>query len=236
MWTRCADNKARSIWAAIAISLGAPALAPSADAQTTTYRASVGCSLGNLPADITASELRCRCYQICEKEVVQPPTQQVTTAGGTKEVVRPDAVTCGALRFMASRASVGFPEGHSASQAVAANCIQKPDDYIPPPPDAAKLEGQYSFVRGYSSRNPGVNKSICESSYEGSATVRDGKITFNSGGHQWTGVITNNKWVLISRDGIDPRPKNPTVITGPIDNASLYNGYCGRGFFRISAR
>ena len=40
--------------------------------------------------------------------------------------------------------------------------------------------------------------------------------------------------ISITREGVtNPRPKNDTGIYGPIYEASLFNGYCGQGYFRL---
>lgn len=204
---------------AVAQALLVAGLAPVA-AQTANNRCP---QIGQLPADASEETLRCLCFQACNG---QPPPRVEKPAG---------SLTCGSIKALAFRASVGLPEGFAAQEQLNSSCPPGvPDSHVPPPPPAVqRLEGRYLISRGYTDRNPGADPNTCQREYREEAFIQGGTITFTGGGHTWSGAITDNNWVNISRDGVTPRPRNPTAITGPITNATLFNGYCGRGYFRI---
>lgn len=157
-------------------------------------------------------------------------------------------VSCSNLRTVSSlRASVGpAPEESQAAGIVAdeqcaptgGGAVSNPPDEPPRPPSnpispPAIQSSRVIIERGYTQPNPGVDRSICKPSYRAEGTITNGQIVFTSGGHTWRGQIYPNSYISIDRNGVTPRPQNPTAITGPSDNAVMYNGYCGRGFFRV---
>lgn len=153
-------------------------------------------------------------------------------------------LTCGKLRVMAydGRINAGTPEGQAAIQLEQEKCPGKPDDapvQAQPQnpstntPQPTYVNGVFRGERGYYNQYSGAKKKICEPYYAFTMVVRNGRAEFTSGGHTWTGVINANGNIIINEDGVYPRPKNTTAIIGPVEDASLYNGYCGNGFFRI---
>ena len=79
----------------------------------------------------------------------------------------------------------------------------------------------------------------CASVYRGIAIVSNGRIAFDSDVYHWTGTVSSNGIIQIDTDGITPLPghkplKNKTAVSGAIGHASLFNGYCGYGYFRLS--
>jgi len=158
-------------------------------------------------------------------------------------------VSCGNIRTVSSlRASIGpAPESEAATILANEQCSggaasggtgagtpteapRPPSNPIAPP---AIQSSRVIIERGYTQPNPGVNRSTCAPYYRAEGTITNGQIVFTSGGHTWRGEIYPNSYISIDRNGVTPRPRNPTAITGPSDNAVMYNGYCGRGFFRI---
>lgn len=160
-------------------------------------------------------------------------------------------VSCGNIRTVSSlRASIGpAPESEAATILANEQCSGgassggtgggAPTEAPRPPsnPIAAPAiqSSRVIIERGYTQPNPGVDRSTCQPYYRAEGTITNGQIVFTSGGHTWRGEIYPNSYISIDRNGVTPRPRNPTAITGPSDNAVMYNGYCGRGFFRIVA-
>jgi len=148
-------------------------------------------------------------------------------------------LTCGQHRALAlaGRINVGYVEGQVSQQVVDDLCDEPGlgDDAIPAGSQIGgnQLQGYYRFERGYKTRYTGAKLQICQPYYTGNAYLDRGTITFTSGGHTWTGTISQNSFISITREGVTPRPKNFTVISGPLLDAKLYNGYCGEGFFRL---
>jgi hypothetical protein len=218
----------RSSLAALALLTLPLALAPAeAVAQ---QRINMGCPAIN-DADLgsmTVDEIKCKCFQ-------SGPSCQAT---GMSQPSVNDVLTCGQHRAMAERASRNpdFVEGQASVQIVETSCAGLSDDDLPGTASAIPdvPSGAFTFERGYYGNYTGAKLEICQPFYSGQAVVEDGIISFTSGGHDWRGVITPDRFIYISRDGVtNPRPKNDTGVTGPIDNASLFNGYCGQGFFRL---
>ena len=117
-------------------------------------------------------------------------------------------------------------------------CSGKPDDALPAESYSGgdQASGVFRFERGYYTSYSGAKANICRGYYSRDAYLNNGRIEFTSGGHTWRGTISQNSYISITRDNVSPRPKNQTSVTGPMFNAELYNGYCGKGFFRISAQ
>ena len=153
--------------------------------------------LGELPADISDERLRCLCFQACGG---QGPANLATPQA---------ALNCGSIRALAAQASPSLPEGYVAQQQALVHCPPGvPDDHVPTAAsESPVLEGRFLVSRGYSSPNPGVNPGTCQREYVEEAHIPGGIITFTGGGHTWTGTITDNGWINVSRDGIWPRPR-----------------------------
>lgn len=206
---------------AAVLCLAAMAVSDDAAAQ---YRINTGCpSIDQLPPNATAADLK-GCFP---------------TSG-------PSTLHCGQLRAIA-RISVGTPEGQVALNNYQHQCPSSPQGSgstgtvsAPTPPVVPQgisvPDGVYQGWRGYTRRNHGVSRRICKDSYQFYANVIQGTITFESGGHTWRGVVADNGWIHIGREGVWPRPKNPTAIQGPANRAQLYNGYCGWGEFRLGQK
>ncbi|WP_136657355.1 hypothetical protein [Nitratireductor sp. XY-223] len=147
------------------------------------------------------------------------------------------SLSCGQHKALAvySRLNSNFVEGQAAQAVVDKYCDNVSDDSLPVGSQVGgdQLSGPVRFERGYYTEYSGAKARICKTYYSGSAYLYNGTIEFVSGGHTWRGAITQNSFISITRDGVDPRPKNPTGISGPMLGAELYNGYCGRGFFRL---
>ncbi|RKF13823.1 hypothetical protein D6850_11520 [Roseovarius spongiae] len=150
------------------------------------------------------------------------------------------ALSCGQHKALAFKARLnpGFVEGEASQSVVDKYCQGKPDDALPDESYTGgdQVAGAFRFERGYNNHYSGAKGRICKSYYSGDAYLDNGRIQFTSGGHTWRGTISSNSYISVTRDGVTPRPKNPTSITGPMFNAELYNGYCGYGFFRLSAQ
>lgn len=149
------------------------------------------------------------------------------------------ALTCGQHRGLAAfaQANPGFAEGHTSQAVVDKYCGSTGNEQLPTSSQVGGnfLTGVFNFERGYYGSFSGRKRTTCGSNYKGKAYVDKGKIEFISGGHTWRGTIASNSFISITRDGVSPRPKNHTVISGPMTNADLYNGYCGGGYFRLLA-
>lgn len=93
--------------------------------------------------------------------------------------------------------------------------------------------GEYTAIRGYRSEKA----PHCLASYAVNAVfVEDGRITFQSDGRTWRGSIDQRSGKIdIGYNGIHPKPKNDTYITGAFDKARMYNGFCGNGYFSLQA-
>ncbi|MCZ4351871.1 hypothetical protein O4H61_05030 [Roseovarius aestuarii] len=150
------------------------------------------------------------------------------------------ALSCGQHKALAAfaRMNPGFVEGETSAAVVEKYCAGKPDDAAPGGSQVGGdlLTGVFGFERGYYNTYSGAKGRICKTYYSGKAFLDKGTIELNSGGHTWRGTISSNSYISITRDGVTPRPKNHTVISGPMLSAELYNGYCGSGFFRLTAQ
>lgn len=151
------------------------------------------------------------------------------------------ALNCGHHKALAyaARINPGFVEGQTSQAIVDKYCGggSSPDSALPQGGFAGfdQVSGVFNFERGYYNSYSGNKGRICKGTYSGRAYLNNGTIEFTSGGHTWRGTIAQNSFVSITRDGVTPRPKNPTSISGPITDADLYNGYCGPGYFRLYA-
>lgn len=164
------------------------------------------------------------------------------TGSGCEQEATQGKMTCEKLRVINSllRINAGTPEAQAAMQLEKDKCSNKPNDTViapqqenPGTPEPTYVNGIFRGERGYYNHYTGAKRRICEPYYSFTMVVQNGRAEFNSGGHTWTGVVNANGNILINEDGVYPRPKNKTAIIGPVDDASLYNGYCGSGFFRI---
>ncbi|WP_272008850.1 hypothetical protein [Roseovarius sp. ZX-A-9] len=209
-----------------------------APAQAQQLKMNIGCpTLGS--ADIgkyTIDELNRLCHNNSGSSGTSTSSQgsQMDSAEGGA------ALSCGQHKALAFKARLnpGFVEGQTSQQVVDKYCQNKPDDALPDESYAGgdQATGWFRFERGYHTTYTGAKARICKNYYSGDAYLDNGRIEFTSGGHTWRGTISQNSYISITRDGVTPRPKNHTVISGPMFNAELYNGYCGTGFFRLSAQ
>ncbi|XWN33302.1 MAG: hypothetical protein ROR55_09615 [Devosia sp.] len=102
----------------------------------------------------------------------------------------------------------------------------------------ASPDGFYVGVRGYTDRGRRSPRKSCLGRYEFTANVSNGEITFYSDNRSWRGTVSRDGSVNIDLGGISPPPKHDTYVYAQIDNGrangTLYNGYCGNGFFQIT--
>ncbi len=225
--------------AVLAMTLGVFFGAGTAEAQQ--LRMNIGCpTLGS--ADIgkyTIDELN----KLCHNNSGSTTTSSSGGSAQTSEVASAEggaALSCGQHKALAFKARLnpGFVEGETSQMVVDKYCQGKPDDALPDESYAGGdlATGIFRFERGYHNSYTGAKARICKSYYAGDAYLDNGRVEFTSGGHTWRGTISQNSYISVTRDGVTPRPKNHTVISGPMFNAELYNGYCGKGFFRLSAQ
>jgi hypothetical protein len=204
-------------------------------AQAQTYRINVGCPTLGDPniGNYTIDQLNQLCHNTGGTAQggasTQPPAQAAESGA---------VLTCGQHRFLAAKARIdtSFVEGVASQAVVEAYCGGNvADDAIPGGSieGGNTLEGYFRYERGYYTQWSGAKANICQTRYTGEAYVDNGRIMFHSGGHTWQGTISQNSYISITRDGVSPRPKNPTGISGPIYDAELFNGYCGAGYFRL---
>ncbi len=96
-------------------------------------------------------------------------------------------------------------------------------------------DGEYVGERGYT--NP--RGTTCRANYAiATISVRGSTIEFSSDGYTWAGSINQNTGQVVIpwrqiRDTRGRNPTAPTSITGPWQNAALFNRDCGDGFFRV---
>lgn len=214
---RCGRVLARTLCVAGFVAMIGLAGATPAEAQR--YGINVGCpDVQDLPANASLSQIA---------DLVKPCWSD------------PGELTCDQLLAMAvpARIDVGDPQAIAANDALQDKCPgvagggsnDQPIDsgnYFP--------DGTYVGLRGYTDLNRGVSSGICKRNYEPfEVRVANGRISFRSGGHRWEGIISGDGFIRIGRDGVSPRPRNPTVIIGNADGAYLFNGYCGTGELRL---
>ncbi|MBJ3774273.1 caspase family protein [Acuticoccus mangrovi] len=110
---------------------------------------------------------------------------------------------------------------------------QRLANLTPPSPD-----GNYLGTRGYTDRGRKSPNRSCLSRYEFNVTVRNGVITFYSDNRSWRGDVGADGSISLSRSGISPPPNHETWINARIQNGqadgTLYNAYCGGGYFRLT--
>ncbi len=222
---------------AFAMLAGAPALAQQ-------FKMNLGCpTLGSANiGQYTIDELNDLCHNNTGAGTVsssggggtQPAQQEFSAAENGA------ALSCGQHKALAAfaRMNPGFVEGTTSQAVVDKYCGGKPDNALPEGSQVGGdlLSGIFRFERGYHTQYSGAKARICQPYYSGDVFIDRGRVQFTSGGHTWKGTIANNSYISITRDGVTPRPKNHTVISGPMTDAELYNGYCGSGFFRLSAK
>ncbi|MEM7693610.1 MAG: hypothetical protein AAF318_04110 [Pseudomonadota bacterium] len=104
------------------------------------------------------------------------------------------------------------------------------------------FDGTYTGRRGYTeSRRRSPNRA-CLNNYSFTASISNGRISFNSDGRNWSGRVSPSGQITINRDGISRRPNHPTNVNARLDSrtgrasGTLYNGYCGSGFFELTRR
>jgi len=198
-------------------------------AQAQTFRIDAGCPGQNDPSvrTMTVEDLKCRCFKTCNGNAAPKPTPADNTV-----------LNCGQHRGLAIKASndPSFVEGVASQAVVGQYCKPNvPDSTVPAgvASGANYTSGAFRYERGYDQTFSGRKGRICENYYQGTAYLNQGSVEFTSGGHTWRGRVMPNSHITITREGVSPRPKNPTSISGPITNAYMYNGYCGSGFFRL---
>lgn len=98
-------------------------------------------------------------------------------------------------------------------------------------------DGTYTGVRGYATHKP----PHCLSTYDMyGIEIRDGQIVFKSDGRTWTGTAnqrTGDIYIPFSGISVNDQGsplKHTTYIRGNFRSATLFNGFCGSGFFRIN--
>lgn len=228
-------------WGFLAAALALGVLFCPAPATAQQLKMNVGCpTLGSANiGQYTIDELNNLCHNNTGQAAASSsdssqPVQQVQSAENGA------ALSCGQHKALAAfaRMNPGFVEGETSQAVVEKYCQDKPDHALPDGSQVGGdlLSGVFRFERGYNTQYSGSKGEICQSYYSGDAYLNQGRIEFTSGGHTWRGTISQNSYISITRDGVTPRPKNHTVISGPMLNAELYNGYCGSGFFRLSTK
>jgi len=80
-------------------------------------------------------------------------------------------------------------------------------------------------------RSPGRG---CKNRYRITVEVRDGRFSFLSDNRSWTGRINANGEIYLDGSGVRPRTKTSVSIRGRLENAQMYSGYCGNGYFRVT--
>jgi len=151
------------------------------------------------------------------------------------------AMDCNTAKTLAaySRMDNSFVEGQVAEEVVAQQCGHgNGDEMAFGGEDVGFPVGLFSFERGYHTAYSGQKAVTCAPIYYGTARIsKSGVITFTSGGHDWRGFVSRDGALTITHDGVsNPTPIHETAIIGPLENARLFNGYCGSGFFRLVAK
>ncbi len=112
--------------------------------------------------------------------------------------------------------------------------LQEQEDKInTPPANPYPYDGVYVGRRGYTDSGRPSKSKWCLSRYNFTMTVQNHYVSFNSDGRYWQGFINDQGYVTIEHSGISPAPNHQTYISGPLNNAQLYNGYCGYGYFTV---
>ena len=106
--------------------------------------------------------------------------------------------------------------------------------YTPPGGGYGNLDGVYFGSRGYTDPGRPSPYRSCKNRYDISANIRNGQVTFYSDNRNWTGRINARGEIDLDRSGVQPPPIDPITIRGRLDNAQMYSGYCGGGYFRIT--
>ena len=239
-------HKRNAIKAGVVVALGLALGMGATPATAQQLKMNIGCpTLGS--ADIgkyTIDELNKLCHN--NSGSASASTSGDSTSSQTAEATQITsaeggaALSCGQHKALAFKARLnpGFVEGEASQSVVQKYCQGKPDDALPDESYSGgdQVAGRFHFERGYNTQYSGAKGRICKTYYSGEADLDNGRIQFISGGHTWRGTISSNSYVSVTRDGVTPRPKNPTSITGPMFNAEIYNGHCGYGFFRLSAQ
>lgn len=99
--------------------------------------------------------------------------------------------------------------------------------------EKSPLDGSWFGVLSYT--DDGRPRSQCRGLYRINADVKEGTIVFLHQGVTWRGSINSSGAISIQNDSTPPS-KHEMVIYGPIENATLYNGYCGNGFVKLHRR
>jgi hypothetical protein len=102
-----------------------------------------------------------------------------------------------------------------------------------PPANPYPYDGVYVGRRGYTDSGRPSKTKWCLSRYNFTMTVQNHYVSFNSDGRYWQGYINDQGYITVEHSGISPSPNHNTYVSGPLNNAQLYNGYCGYGYFTV---
>ena len=100
--------------------------------------------------------------------------------------------------------------------------------------NATDFDGIYTGSRGYTDPDRKSPDRECKPDYPLTVYVRNGQVEFRSDGRVWIGSVDTTGKISLDRSGVIPAPKHPIAITGPLDDAQLESGFCGKGFFKVS--
>ena len=104
---------------------------------------------------------------------------------------------------------------------------------VPQAHPAARFNGSWSGWRGYTDGGRRSPNKECLGRYNFTAEINDGTIRFWSDGRTFSGSVDSNGFVRIDRSGLSPSSKTAFSIEGPLNNARMYSGYCGNGYFKL---
>jgi len=102
------------------------------------------------------------------------------------------------------------------------------------PTGVARFNGLYSGTRGYTDPGRRSPNRGCKSRYNISVQVANGQFRFFSDNRSWTGSINARGEIFLDNSGVQPRTKTKALIRGKLNNAQIYSGYCGNGYFRVT--
>lgn len=123
--------------------------------------------------------------------------------------------------------------GYGGNTQAATPVPQPAPQPVPAAHPAARYNGSYSGWRGYTDGGRRSPNKECLDRYSLSVRIEDGAIYFWSDGRNFTGTVDASGRVRVDRNGLSPRSKTPFTIDGPLNNAHMYSGYCGNGYFRL---
>ena len=97
----------------------------------------------------------------------------------------------------------------------------------------AQYDGTYKGTRGYTRRGRPSPHKECKSRYSMTVDVSGGEISFYSDGRRFRGSVSPSGLINIKGRDVRPRPRTEFEISGTLEDASMYSGYCGVGYFRL---